>query len=255
MLNEDQKRQFDATGYLVVENIVEGGFLTALQDAAMALGALEPDRWGWNERSCFRREAFRRLLEVGRLIEIARQLVGDDVQLLQLDLLRGHAHGGAYDWHRDVEVVFERTLCVSCALYLQDTSAEIGPLRLVPRSHRWKPSPRPDEAVSPDHAVSMPVKAGAAIVHDSGLWHTASPNSSSVDCWGLFPIFGPYWIKRRDEGLSQSLPADLLLTRDPLKRQLLGLGLRQGAPTYLGDCDEYNRRGDPGIDFPTPGTR
>jgi ectoine hydroxylase-related dioxygenase (phytanoyl-CoA dioxygenase family) len=103
-----------------------------------------------------------------------------------------------------------------------------------------------------DKAVSIPVKAGTAIIHDSGLWHSASPNAATADCWALFPIFGPYWIKRRDESLLSRLPADLLRAEDPLVRQLVGVALRPGAPTYLGDSEVYNRRGDEGIDYPSP---
>jgi ectoine hydroxylase-related dioxygenase (phytanoyl-CoA dioxygenase family) len=249
MLDHAQKQRFATHGYVVVEGILTDELLTAMRDASRMLGSQEPARWGWNERACFRHSPFRRLLDVTSLIDIARQLVGDDVQLLQLDLLRVHARQGARDWHRDVELVFERTLCVSCAIYLQETSPEVGPLRVMPDSHRWKQSPRQGDATPHPDEAAIPVPAGAAIFHDSGMWHTASPNASPADCWGLFPIFGPYWVKRRDHGFMQPLPAELLLTKDPLKRQLLGLQLQPGAPTYLGDSDEYNRRGDAGIDF------
>ena len=65
--------------------------------------------------------------------------------------------------------------------------------------------------------------------------------------------FGRYWIKRMDNYFTQPLPADLLHTADPMKRQLLGLELRPGVASYHGDSEEYNRsRGEPGIDFPLP---
>jgi ectoine hydroxylase-related dioxygenase (phytanoyl-CoA dioxygenase family) len=243
--------KFQRDGYFVVENILDNDLLLALRRAAIELGARQPERGGWNEHSCFRHPAFRRLLGRRPLVDLAGNLVGEDVQLLQLDLLRVHALGGAEDWHRDVERVFDETLCVSCAIYLQDTQNEAGALLAMPGSHRWKSSPTPACRGFRDRAVSIPVKAGAAIVHDSGLWHSAAPNSTATDCWALFPIFGPYWIKRRDLGSSHRLPVDLLHADDPLVRQLIGLGLRPGAPTYLGDSDVYNRRGDEGIDYPS----
>ncbi len=52
-----------------------------------------------------------------------------------------------------------------------------------------------------------------------------------------------------DNFFTQPLPADLLHTDDPMKRQLLGLGLRAGVVSYHGGDENINRRGEPGIDF------
>jgi hypothetical protein len=56
---------------------------------------------------------------------------------------------------------------------------------------------------------------------------------------------------RMDNYFTQPLPADLLHTTDPMKRQLLGLGLQPGVPSYHGDGERCNRRGEAGIDFPS----
>ena len=53
-----------------------------------------------------------------------------------------------------------------------------------------------------------------------------------------------------DNYFTQPLPAVLLQTKDPMKRQLLGLELRPGVASYHGDDAGYNRRGEPGIDYP-----
>jgi ectoine hydroxylase-related dioxygenase (phytanoyl-CoA dioxygenase family) len=251
LVTDLKRREFDEVGYIVMENILKGELLETLRDAADQMGRLESDRWGWNERSCFRRTEFRRLLDTADLVNVGRELVGEDVQLLALDLLRVRAGQPGTYWHRDAGWVCDRSLAVSVAMYLQSTGDgdDVGPLRVVPGSHRQREAP-PDPA-APDiaGAVSLPVAAGTAIIHAATLWHTASDNRSSLDCWGLFPIFGPYWIKRRDSGHGYALPADLLATADPMKRQLLGLELRSSVQSYLGPEDEYRRRGDPGIDF------
>ena len=250
MLTDTQKQQFDDAGYVVVEGVVQGDLLTQLQDAVRLIGEAEPNRRGWNERSCFRRAPFRRFLDAERLVQVAHDLIGDDVQLLRLDLLKMGAGDGMSNWHRDAGFVCGKTLSVTGAVYLQDTSLDVGPLRVVPRSHRREYAPTQTGAKVLDGEVSLPVPAGAAIFHDSCLWHTASANRSTVDCWGVFPIFGRYWIKRLDSQFTQPLPADLLLTKDPVKRQLLGLELKSGTPTYFHDDDEYYQCGDAGIDFP-----
>jgi ectoine hydroxylase-related dioxygenase (phytanoyl-CoA dioxygenase family) len=241
--------RFAQDGYVVVDGLLDAEQLAAFQREARALGAQQPERWGWNEYSCFRREDFRGLLKCAHLVELARRLVGDDVQLLQFDLLRVHGCAGEEDWHRDVERVFDETLCLSCAIYLQDTPSEAGALLVVPGSHRWKTSPTVKCDGFRDRATAIPVKAGAAIIHDSGLWHSASANAVNIDCWALFPIFGPYWIKRRDQSPPSRLPADLQYSDDPLIRQLVGIALRPGGPTYLGDSEIYNMRGEEGIDY------
>jgi ectoine hydroxylase-related dioxygenase (phytanoyl-CoA dioxygenase family) len=235
-------------GYVVVDGLLDETQLAAFGREAAAMGAEQPERWGWNEFSCFRRPAFRRLPGCAPLIDIARRLVGDDLQLLQFDLLRVHAGADEEFWHRDVERVFDEMVSLSCAIYLQDTPRDAGALMVVPGSHRWKAVPSAGCDGFRDKAVSIPVKAGSAIIHDSGLWHSASPNAAAADCWALFPIFGPYWIKRRGQH-SLRLPADLLQADNPLVRQLLGLALQPGTPTYLGDSETYERRGDEGIDF------
>jgi hypothetical protein len=55
--------------------------------------------------------------------------------------------------------------------------------------------------------------------------------------------------QRMDAHFTQPLPAELAQTTDPMKRQLLGLGLRDGVPSYHGDDPSYNARGEAGIDF------
>ena len=84
---------------------------------------------------------------------------------------------------------------------------------------------------------------------DAPLWHTGDRNNSDIDRMGLFAYFGNYWVKRRDNYYTQLLPADLVSTDDPVKRQLLGMELRPGVLSYHGDKESYNRRGEPCIDY------
>ena len=253
MLTALQKEQFDELGYVVIEDILPKDTFSTLLHSAELMGFDQPHRSSWNERSCFRRRTFSHLLDAPLLNCIARQLIGEDVQLLQLDLLRTRPAENVLEWHRDVNFICNKTLAISCAIYLQETTLQGGPLCVVPNSHRWEQGPPTSQFPLPDE-VRIPVAAAAAVIHDSGLWHTATLNRSPVDCWGIFPIFGKFWIKRRDVDCLQPLPSDLLQTRDPLKQQLLGSKLRPGVRPYLGDGEEYNLRGDAGIDFVTPAT-
>ncbi|MEK1934094.1 MAG: phytanoyl-CoA dioxygenase family protein [Pararhizobium sp.] len=248
MIDNEDYAQFYHDGYMVVGNVLPADMLEDIQKTALQMADDEPLRRSWNERSCFRREAFCRLFDSPKLIELAIKLIGEDVQLLQFDMLRTRSGDAEPEWHRDVEFAAGKTLAVSIVIYLQDTPAGGGPLRLVPGSHRQDNGP-PRPLGELEGGIAVPVPAGAAVVHDAALWHAGTLDSPSVDCWALFPIFGKFWIKRRDLGCIQPPPARILGVTDPLKRQLLGFALRPGIQSYLGDLDQYNRRGDPGLDF------
>src|SRR5438045_2073263 len=96
MLTQKEKDHFAETGYLMVDGVLHGELLQAIRREAVQLADSEPesDRRVWHERALFRRKPFRDLLESTRLIEAARDLIGDDVQLLALDLLLVRAGKG-----------------------------------------------------------------------------------------------------------------------------------------------------------------
>jgi ectoine hydroxylase-related dioxygenase (phytanoyl-CoA dioxygenase family) len=255
VLSSAQKLMFEEAGFLVAEGVLRGELLARVRREAEALCAAEPaevSRRIWHERALFRRSVFREILDVPELVEPARQLIGDDVQLLALDLLLVRPGSGGVGWHRDVTFVCSKTLSINTGIYLQEMTEAAGPLRVVPGSHRWEQRPDQPRGDSLPEEVRLPVSAGDAVFFDAALWHTGDRNRSSANRLALFPYFGRYWVKRMDNFFTQPLPADLLATRDPMKRQLLGLGLRPGVPSYHGDDERYNReRGEAGIDFPS----
>ncbi len=249
-LSPEQQLFFQTHGYLVVEDMLTGDRLAAIQAEARELATTEPQTVTtrvWHERALFRRPAFRDLLNVEPLLDTAEGLLGPDVQLLALDLLMTRPGCGQTGWHRDVAFVCNKTLSINTGIYLQDMTDAVGPLRVVPGSHRREQFP-PSEETLPGE-IKVAVKAGSAVMFDAGLWHTGSPNASADIRFGLFPYFGRYFVKRMQDHFTQNLPADLLLTTNPLKRQLLGLGLRPGVLSYHGDDESYNRRGERGVDF------
>jgi FPC/CPF motif-containing protein YcgG/ectoine hydroxylase-related dioxygenase (phytanoyl-CoA dioxygenase family) len=248
MISAEQRVHFEKEGYVVVPEILSREVVAGLKLASEELGAAEPGRRSWNERSCFRRTQFARILEANPLTTLAAELIGEDVQLLQLDLLRTRSGDPEPEWHRDVDFVCNKTIAISVAIYFQDSEKGNGPLRIVPATHRLESGPATDSGDLPGQ-ILLPAGTATAIVHDSALWHAATLDGSDIDCWALFPIFGKYWIKRRDAGCRQPPPERIRSLMDPLQRQLLGFDLRPGIQTYLGSDEQYNRRGDAGIDF------
>src|SRR4051794_23117752 len=123
MVTDEQKSEFEEKGYLVVEHVLRGELLDEVRRASQALADAEPpgvDRRVWHERALFRRPAFRKVLDVPELVETARGLIGEDVQLLAMDLLFVRAGRENVGWHRDVQFVCDKTLSVNTGIYLQD---------------------------------------------------------------------------------------------------------------------------------------
>ena len=253
MLAQDQLTSFEQSGYLILEGVLQGEQLAALQQESEALAASLPpaeEYHIWHERVLFRRKAFRDVLDAREIIEALAGVLGDDVQLLSMDLLLIGPGHDRRRWHRDVSFVCNKALSVNAGIYLYDMTPQMGPLRIVPGSHRREGGP-PAGVDSHAGQIEVPVSAGDVVVFDAGIWHSSGVNHTTQNRFGLFAYFGRYWIKRMDNYFTQPLPADLLHTTDPMKRQLLGLELRPGVASYNGDSEEYNRlRGEPGIDFP-----
>ena len=251
MLTQVQKANFERDGYLVLEEVIPLSLIHAMHEEGERMAAADQPqtpRRVWHERAVFRRPVFRKLLDVTPLIEAERDLLGDDAQLLALDLLLLRPMSGNVGWHRDVTFRSNKTLSITTGIYLQDMIPEIGLLYVWPGSHRREDWYVVDNTC-PD-GIPVQAKAGSAILFDAALWHTGDKNSSSDrNRLAIFSYFGKYFIKRMDNYFTQPLPAELAQTADPMKRQLLGLGLREGVPSYHGDNEGYNRRGELGIDF------
>ena len=255
MISESQKRLFETQGYLVVENVLRGPELAALRGEAEAIAALDPNTQGarpWHELVLYRRPVFRYLLENSSLIQAAAGLIGDDIQLLAMDLLATAPGKGGIGWHRDVTFVCNKTISMNTGLYLQDLDEQVGLLKVVPGTHRSEHVPTPDANGVCDGEVVVRAKAGQAIFFDAALWHTGGGNRSTANRLSVFAYFGRYWVKRMNAHFTQPLPADLAQSTNPMTRQLLGLRLRDGIANYHGDDESYNLRGEPGIDYTTP---
>lgn len=163
------------------------------------------------------------------LVESMRKILGDDLQLLAVDYRDFPAQSGGRYWHIDFYYLpgVELTLTAVALLYLQDMTDEMGPLHLIPGSHKWARMPSPDEVTSEhlDGEVKANVTAGSALIIHPHLWHTVTRNVSDDRRKMMIYNFGPYWMKRLDEFFTRPLPTYILESKDPLVRQLFGLEL------------------------------
>lgn len=100
---------------------------------------------------------------------------------------------GGFGLHQDLALVDERDhRSVEVWIALEDTSAENGQLWMVPRSHRWMPTPdrgiqsfpfayaETSQRIVKRHAVPVPVTAGTAVVFSHATLHFSLPNRSEA---------------------------------------------------------------------------
>ena len=201
-----------------------------------------------------REQAFLDLVTIPRLLEAVRGALGDDLQLLALDSLETPPDAGrAREWHADFRERIPATVCVNCGLYLQDMTDEVGPLRVIPGSHRWDRQPSEEEQHRPlDGEQTVYIDAGDCVVFDAQLWHTGSSNGSDRPRRAIFAYYGKFWMKRMDAYYESALPEALTSAdADPVLRQLFGL--ESTVASVHGD--DYNAPIRAGADFYCRGSR
>ena len=104
---------------------------------------------------------------------------------------KGVGRGGATAFHQDLSYTDERTHRATLLwIPLVDVDEDSGALQVVPGSHRLVEGPRPsglDElptaALGPEwaeRAVTVPLRAGQAVVYDAAVVHGAHPNRVDV---------------------------------------------------------------------------
>lgn len=164
-------------------------------------------------------ELFRRLAADARLVDIARQILGDEVYIHQsrLNLKPGFA-GKEFYWHSDfetwhVEDGMPRMRALSCSILLTDNNEFNGPLMLIPGSHmhyiscvgetpddHYKQSLKKQEHGVPDAAslkflvdrggIQAPKgPAGSVVFFDCNTMHGSNSNISPYPRSNLFFVY------------------------------------------------------------------
>jgi ectoine hydroxylase-related dioxygenase (phytanoyl-CoA dioxygenase family) len=147
-------------------------------------------------------------------------LVVNPTQSLDKVPMRYHQDGGRLNF--DVEIHPRPRFSVKIAYWLTDGS-ELGRgnFYVVPGSHfqdtlTWSVNGEPKGA------RPVFVKPGDAIVFDRRVWHTRKPNHSPHYRKVLFYDYAFRWLVPK---CSIEVPPDLLSRCNPVKRQLLGIGI------------------------------
>jgi ectoine hydroxylase len=231
-LSEHQLRGYRKNGFIQLRGLLSeteaSGLLHEANKLVEASGrerrpeaVYEPD--GRDVRSVFRvhriNRVFDRLVRDGRLLDVARQILGSDVYVHQsrVNLKPGYA-GKEFYWHSDfetwhVEDGMPRMRAVSCVVLLTENNEFNGPLMLVPGSHmhyiscigrtpadHYKKSLRRQEYGVPDPTSldflvdrgglqSAKGPAGSVLFFDCNAMHGSSSNISPFPRANLFCVY------------------------------------------------------------------
>jgi len=247
-LTDEERRHFDETGFLFVEDALSPGqveSLTAASDrvyeAKVAAGH-DPRKALFYPNFIPDDEIFADLVDYERILPKVWGVLGWNIYLYHAHLIVTPPSGQQHDektfgWHQDsgrvnaemcatvktengeIEAPRPR-LSLKVAYFLSDTSKEgRGNFWIIPGSHLSNSIERPPGGVGqPEGAIPVCVKPGTAVFFDRRLWHAASPNWSDITRKVLFYGYGYRWIRTKDDMTVQSLWE----RSDPIRRQMLG---------------------------------
>ncbi|MEO5819405.1 MAG: phytanoyl-CoA dioxygenase family protein [Vicinamibacteraceae bacterium] len=195
-MTEQERRQLDRDGYVVLEDAMGPELLAELRDAICAQFVREGDRAGheFKTEENARRlanlvnkgEAFRRAIALPRVLEGVRHVLGADAKLSSLNARSADPHSeDGQPLHVDMSALpDDRGYWVCNTVWLlDDFTTENGATRMVPGSHTWGQRPQ-DVLADPQapHPVEILLigKAGSIAVMNSHLWHGGTANRTAA---------------------------------------------------------------------------
>ncbi len=252
-LSDEERRTFEQTGLLQIENALAGEQIAALTStvdrilAAKVSAGHDPHKALFYPNYIPDDPSFADLVDYRRVLPKVWGILGWNIYLYHAHLIVTPPSGLPRDdktfaWHQDsgrVNVEMEShprpRLSLKVAYFLSDTSVEgRGNFWVIPGSHLQDKIDRPvGGAGQPAGAVPVLAKPGTAVFFDRRLWHTASPNWSDVTRKVLFYGYGYRWIRTKDDMTVQSLWPH----SDTIRRQLLGDGLNANGYYSPTDAD------------------
>jgi len=263
----DLFKHFDDHGYVVIENAMTGDLLKRVQvafdrveeetrPAWLARIAKDPKRGSYGvgptahvvEPVIDRDDVFVDLLELPATIEIAQQMQGPDMMMIDNALhVKPPGKAAHTRWHKDSKIwahdVAEWSdtdrqawasmqACdtpfhkIKIFFFVYDVDFDTGPFSVVPGSHRWIDREIPvfeDLNAMPDH-VRLTGSAGSAVLWNGSIWHTAMDNTDTKARCMLLYNYTHFGQKQYDNCIpTGAFRERLARERSPLCKQLLGM--------------------------------
>jgi ectoine hydroxylase-related dioxygenase (phytanoyl-CoA dioxygenase family) len=241
LLTDEERRQFQEEGFLIRADALSPEHVSALTEATDRIYQREREKGFEANRALFfpnfipEDDLFLNLVDYERILPGVWEILGWNIYLYHAHLIVTPPSGQPEDnrtfgWHQDsgrVNVEIEchprPRLSLKVAYFLSDASQPgRGNFWIIPGSHLWDTLERPADGIGqPEGAIPVCARPGTAVLFDRRLWHTASPNWSSITRKVLFYGYGYRWIRTKDD----MTVSHLWERSSPIRRQLLGWGV------------------------------
>jgi ectoine hydroxylase-related dioxygenase (phytanoyl-CoA dioxygenase family) len=237
-ITADEKRALDEEGYLVLHDFMDAELLTAVRRRVDELLAEEGDRAGseFKQEPGSRRlanlvdkgEIFQEAIALPRLLPYIEHVLGPKFKLSSLNVRSVNPRSDdPQPLHADMGAIAdERGYWVCNTVWmLDDFTADNGPIRMVPGSHRWRKLPQDVladlKAVHPQEVV-LTARAGTVVVMNAHMWHGGTGNRTDKSRTAMHGFYA-----RRDKPQQQYqkklVSAEVQQRLSPRLRSILAL--------------------------------
>ena len=240
---EDQIRQFDEEGYLVVRDVLDDASITKLLEASDRLIASDSQTsrqsnptglYDGFRNSIALDDAYIPLMTHPKILPLVIHLLGSNLQLMTSHLIYKYPnppgtpeHHRAPGWHRDYLQAMMALghysiprIELKCAYYFTDLSRpKSGNTMVVPGSNQATAPLAVPEDGDPDGAIEPLLNPGDCLLFENRTWHAGAVNLSDHIRKGIMVGFGYRWVmpmdfRRQDPAFVEKL--------SPLERFLVG---------------------------------
>jgi len=194
-MTEQEQRQLDEQGYVILESCMGSDLLNALRARILALFAEEGDRAGSEFRTeehahrlanlVDKGDVFRRAIVLPRMLDCVRHVLGADCKLSSLNARSADPQTDVgQPLHVDMGAVPDDKGYWVCntVWMLDDFTPENGPTRMIPGSHKWGTRPQDvlaDPLAPHSQEVMLTANAGSIAVMNAHMWHAGTANRTA----------------------------------------------------------------------------
>ena len=238
MMTSRQRQELDEQGWVVLPDMMGSDLLDALRNRILALFDEEGDRAGaeFKTEEHARRlanlvdkgEEFRRAIALPPVLEAVHHVLGPAIKLSSLNARSADPHTDVgQPLHVDMGALPDANGYWVCNTIwmLDDFTAENGPTRMIPGSHRWnrRPQDSPVDPLQPHpDEVFLTGRAGSIAVMNAHVWHGGTANRTAAPRLAMHAFYC-----RRDKPQQQYQKAllrpEVQAALDPQLRDLLAL--------------------------------
>jgi ectoine hydroxylase-related dioxygenase (phytanoyl-CoA dioxygenase family) len=237
-MTEDEKRQLDTDGYLVLENLMGESLLDRVRRRVDELFEQEGDQAGseFKQEPGSRRlanlvdkgELFEDVIQTPRVLECMEHVLGPRFKLSSLNVRSADPENGwAQPLHADSGALADDRgywVCNSVWI-LDDFTLENGATRLVPGSHRWGRIPQDvvtDLYAPHPQEMLLTGRAGTVVVMNAHMWHGGTANRTAAHRRAMH-VYYTRWDKPQQQYQKQLLRSEVQSRLSPESRRLLAL--------------------------------